>query len=216
MSTTSHDAADVTRFGMGHYLQSFSYGTVIGLGGVFAANYMSPTFNNLKVAPVKLAVVLMSGIGFGSYFAEKKVTDLAMKRIDINGNQLMTIAPENHTWEDYFHQYKYQAVFGMWAASIAGSLLRSKGSGDRLWHRLIDARMFAQTVTIAAAIGLGVSAAIVPQQKSKYLVDVLQQRTEGDHALVVPDTPKHAPRPVKLHANSQLALVHHNETAKSL
>jgi hypothetical protein len=153
-------------------------GALGGWVGVQVLNATNASFRALPHAPIKVALITMAAIGTGGFFSERKVSNLAVE----NNNRRFGTAPTEHSeWVDLFHDHKIQAVGLLWAGSIAMSLRRGDMSMP-FYQRLIDARIFAQWMTVGSAISLGVLITVFPDNRSqqRFIVD----GSAADRALV--------------------------------
>lgn len=117
----------------------------------------------LPASPIKAALVTMCAIGSGAYFSEAKVSGMAQR----SSARFEHVEREHSTLVDMFHDHKVKAVGVLWATCIGASLLK----GDMrlpFYQRLIDARIFAQWMTVGSAIGLGVLMVAFPDTRSKW------------------------------------------------
>lgn len=219
--------------------EKFVVGCASGLVGIGLLNHFSPRFARLPTVPVKVALVVMAGIGAGTakmnilhwqcwclvqtmrlddldeddaqtciplfilvssggLYSEQKVSDFA-RGVDRRDS----VPKIQYTLKDLFHDYKFKAIgtlnstfpivpwlpqftfnrFGysivfrslsgaLWAGSIAASLSVGR-AGLPFYQRLIDARIFAQWMTVFAAVSVGVAGVAFPDDRevSQFSVD---------------------------------------------
>eukprot|EP00455_Lapot_gusevi_P016685 TRINITY_DN18675_c0_g1_i2.p1 TRINITY_DN18675_c0_g1~~TRINITY_DN18675_c0_g1_i2.p1 ORF type:complete len:222 (-),score=88.21 TRINITY_DN18675_c0_g1_i2:125-706(-) len=163
-SQMKYEAEVAAKTGAIEMLKWGTVGLAGGIVGVAAIDRLSPKFRALPYIPVKMALVVMSTAATATVFGERLVTKMAQRSVE----QHRVIA-EQQTWLQTFNDWKYPVIGTMWLTCVVGSFVRSYRVKPNLDfpQRLIDARLFAQVVTLGAAGLLGLSTLIEPDINKK-------------------------------------------------
>ncbi|PVU98955.1 hypothetical protein BB560_005576 [Smittium megazygosporum] len=151
-------------------------GALVGLTGVFLLNKTWPFFKRL---PIGIKGSLVGACSIGAMTIRAEGQNIQYERaLYGNGSEeeepakvakLTAPGGQMDSAVDFFLQHKYKILFGLWAAAASASVYKLYLNKNISWtQRLVQARMYAQALTIAALLGVTVlTTAFTDEEKER-------------------------------------------------
>ena len=160
--------------GQSEFYKYGAVGSLLGAAGVTFASTRSSWFKALPMAPVKVGIVAMTGLGLGWYAGEQRVLQIAQGKVNTNGEWLDNAVEQE--WNDWINDNKYGLLGGAWFTSIVGMMayFRSKPSKLMFWQQLVNARIAAQLGAILGIAALSTWSASYQVKPTGWRAELLE------------------------------------------
>lgn len=160
----TEESKKAAEMGLIEFISKGFMGATAGIVANTVLNKVSSRWRAIPTVPIKVALVVMSGLGTGSIASERLITKYAQRNLELERMRMKELQPESpFSFANLWHEHKYSALVAVWTGCVAYSMTRSKGTANRqLYQRIIDARLFAQGAVLLGCVMLGASMIIAP------------------------------------------------------